>query len=115
MRNEKVKYPADSPFKFKQTTMTLNWGHKLIGVFLVFAGMMSWLVYQSVTTRFDLVSKEYYKDELQYQQVIDGTNRANQLGNKVTVEQSGNHIILRLPNEMKQRSVTGSILFYCAD
>jgi hypothetical protein len=95
--------------------MTLNWGHKLIGVFLVFAGMMSWLVYQSVTTRFDLVSKEYYKDELQYQQVIDGTKRANQLSNKVTIEQNGHHILLRLPNEMKQTAVTGSILFYCAD
>jgi hypothetical protein len=95
--------------------MTLNWGHKLIGVFLVFAGMMSYLVYQSVTTRFDLVSKEYYKDELEYQQVIDGTGRANQLSSKVTIEQKGDHIILRLPGEMKQSAVRGSIWFYCAD
>ena len=95
--------------------MTLNWGHKLIGVFLVFAGMMSYLVYQSVTTRFDLVSKEYYKDELQFQQVIDGTKRANQLSSKVTIEQNGHFLVLRLPNEMKQATVTGKIWFYCAD
>jgi hypothetical protein len=95
--------------------MTLNWGHKLMLGFLVFAGMMFYLVYQSMHTRYDLVSKEYYKDELKYQQVIDGTNRANGLSSQVTVAQTGNDIIIRLPNEMKNTVVTGNMLFYCAD
>src|SRR5205809_3782593 len=84
----------------KLRTMTLNWGHKLILGFLVFAGMMIYLVYQSMDTRYDLVSKEYYNDELKYQQVIDGTNRANGLSSQVTVAQTGNDIIIRLPGEM---------------
>jgi hypothetical protein len=95
--------------------MTFNWGHKLTLGFLTFAGMILYLVLQSMHTHYDLVSKEYYKDELQYQQVIDGTSRANQLSSRVTVNQTGNQLILQLPNEMQHKAVTGSLLFYCAD
>ena len=95
--------------------MTFNWGHKVMLGFGAFAGMMLYLVFQCVQTKYDLVSKEYYKDELQYQQVIDGASRANQLSQQVSVVQTSNDIIIRLPNEMRNTSVTGSILFYCAD
>lgn len=94
--------------------MTFNWGHKVMLGFTAFAGMMIYLVFQSMHTRYDLVSKEYYKDELQYQQVIDGANRANHLSSKTTVTQQEGNIIIQLPNEMKQATVTGTVLFYCA-
>lgn len=95
--------------------MTFNWGHKLTLGFIAFAGMILYLVIQSMNTRYDLVSKEYYKDELQYQQVIDGVNRANQLSETVSVVQTDKHIVIQLPGEMKQTTVTGSLWFYCAD
>jgi len=106
---------AQGPLTIKHFIMTLNWGHKLTLGFVLFAGMILYLVFQSMHTRYDLVSKEYYKDELQYQQVIDGTNRANSLSSRATVTQSGNNIIIRLPNEMQQTTVSGNALFYCAD
>ena len=74
---------------------------------------MSFLVYKCLHTNYDLVSKEYYKDELAYQQVIDGTNRANLLGSSVTLTQTDETIVLRLPEEMKQTILTGDIWFYC--
>jgi hypothetical protein len=92
--------------------MTLNWGHKLVLVFIVFAGMMLFLAYKCVQTNFDLVSKEYYKDELVYQQVIDGSNRANNLSEKVLLVQQEKNIILSLPGEMKGLKTSGNILFY---
>lgn len=95
--------------------MTFNWGHKLTLGFIAFAGMILYLVFQSINTRFDLVSKEYYKDELQYQQVIDGVNRANQLSQTVSVVQTDKYIVIQLPGEMKQTPVSGSLWFYCAD
>lgn len=95
--------------------MTFNWGHKLTLGFVAFAGMMVFLVYQSMQTRYDLVSKEYYKDELQYQQVIDGTRRAHQLSSAVSAVQTDSAFIIRFPAEMKQQPVTGSAWFYCAD
>lgn len=93
--------------------MTFNWGHKLVLVFLVFGSGMSYLVYRCVKTNYDLVSKEYYKDELAYQQVIDGTYKANLLSSKVQVIQNEKSIVLQFPAEMKKEVVSGSAWFYC--
>ena len=56
----------------------MNWGNKLL-ILLLFLERMFYLVYRSVNTNFELVEKDYYKSEFRYQQVIDGTNRANSL------------------------------------
>lgn len=93
--------------------MKLNWGHKLILVFIAFGTMMSFMVYRSIKTNYDLVSPEYYKDEIAYQQVIDGSSRANQLSGSVSVRQAGSVIIIRFPGEMKHTRLRGNALFYC--
>lgn len=93
--------------------MTLNWGHKLAIVYIAFALFMFFLVYKSTKSDFQLVTKDYYKDELAYQQVIDGTNRANELSTFLTIEQVQDKIIIRLPSEMKGKKTEGEIWFYC--
>jgi len=95
--------------------MTLNWGHKVTIGFLAFAGMIIYLVVQSMHTHYDLVSKEYYKEELQYQQVIDGASRANQLSSHATITQTNDQLLVQLPKEMQQKTITGSLLFYSAN
>lgn len=95
--------------------MTFNWGHKLTIGFVAFAAMIIYLVVQSMHTRYDLVSKEYYKEELHYQQVIDGASRANQLSSRATIIHENDELIIQLPKEMQQKTVTGSLLFYSAD
>src|SRR5215204_911379 len=92
----------------------MNWGYKLLFTYLVFIGLMGYLVYRSVTTNFLLVEKEYYKSELQYQKVIDASNRANALSSKVKVQQQENEISIQLPDEMKKEGITGTVWFYCA-
>lgn len=94
--------------------MTLNWGHKLTIFICAFAGMIILLVYKCTQTNFDLVTKEYYKDELVYQEVIDGTKRANSLASQPTVTKEGEYVTLQLPAEMKGLSTTGNVWFYCA-
>ena len=94
--------------------MTFNWGHKLTLGFIAFAGMIIYMVVQSMNTRYELVSNEYYKDELQYQQVIDGTSRANQLSSKASVTQQNDELVIQLPPEMQQKTITGSLWFYNA-
>jgi hypothetical protein len=93
--------------------MTFNWGHKLILVFLLFGSGMSFLVYRSVKTNYDLVSKEYYKDELGYQQVIDGTVNANKLATRTTIVARDTAVVIILPAEMKGKNLKGTIHFYC--
>jgi hypothetical protein len=94
--------------------MTLNWGHKITLAFSAFVVFMFVMVYKSMKTDFQLVTKEYYKDELAYQQVIDGTNRANKLSGSVEVTQANNELIIQLPTEMKGKTISGNIWLYCS-
>lgn len=91
----------------------MSWGNKILISFLLFVAGMVYLVYRSMKTEFDLVEKDYYKKELVYQDVIDGTNRANQLSSAVSIQQNENGLLLTLPVEMKNKQSQGEVLFYC--
>lgn len=92
----------------------MNWGNKLLVTFLAFGAGMSFLVYKSITTNYDLVEKDYYKNELRYQEVIDATQRANTLSDAARVSSTEAGIELQLPKEMWAKQVTGSFYLYCA-
>lgn len=86
----------------------------MILVFIVFGGMISYMVYRCMQTPVNLVSEQYYKDELAYQTVIDGTRQANALSGKLVVAQdAGEAVRLTLPEDMRGKAVEGAIFFYC--
>jgi hypothetical protein len=93
--------------------ITISWGNRLLLVFVVFAGMISFMVYRCMLTPVDLVAKEYYKDELSYQEVIDARKHAESLAGKVRLRQTGKDVIVTLPAEMKHVETKGTIQFYC--
>lgn len=92
----------------------MNWGNKLLVTFVVFGAGMIFLVYRAVKTNYELVEKDYYKNELSYQQVIDGANRVNALSTSVKIQSDAEGILLQLPEEMKNKAISGTIWFYCA-
>lgn len=92
----------------------MNWGNKLLISFAVFASMMSYLVYRAMNVNFELVEKEYYKKELRYQQVIDASNNSKLLSAAPVFEQTDKGLYLTLPQELKNKTITGDIWFYCA-
>ncbi len=92
----------------------MNWGNRLLMVFIVFALGMGYLVYRSTHTSFDLVETDYYGTELRYQQEIDASKNANALSKPVSIDQDAGGITIRFPEEMRNKKLEGSILFYCA-
>ena len=90
----------------------MNWGNKIILAFLLFAGLIITLVYKSMHTKYDLVSKNYYQDELRFQEKIDGAANAGKL-TKVIVRQDKESLVIILPVEMKGTKVQGEAWFYC--
>jgi hypothetical protein len=92
----------------------MNWGNRLLITFIVFGAGIFYLVFRSMNTNFELVEKDYYKSELRYQDVIDGSNRANALNSAVKLEQTSEGLVLQLPDEMKDQAISGTVLFYCA-
>ena len=93
--------------------MKITWGNKLIMVFIAFAMLMGTLIYKCMQQNFELVSKEYYNDELRYQDRIDGMNNANKISD-VTVQQQGENVAIQLPKEVQGLTLTGAAWFYCA-
>lgn len=92
----------------------MNWGNRLLLVFIVFGLGMGYLVYRSMNTNYELVEKDYYKQELRYQNVIDDHQQANDLSAPVSLEEVNGLLTLQMPEEMKNQSLTGEIYFYCA-
>lgn len=80
--------------------------------FVAFGAMISFMVYRCIQTPIDLVTKEYYKDELAYQQVIDGRKKADALSEPIRIHRQGGAVELQMPVEMKNKSVQGTVLFY---
>jgi len=93
--------------------MTMHFGHKIVIGFCAFATLMVVLVYKSFQTDFELVSKNYYQEELVYQDVIDATKNSQQLSNPVLLDQSKARMRVSLPTEMSGKEISGAVYFYC--
>jgi len=92
----------------------MNWGNRLLLVFIVFGLGMGYLVYRSMNTNYELVESDYYKQELRYQNVIDEHNQASALSAAVNIEQKDGTLLLQFPDEMKNQPLSGELYFYCA-
>ena len=91
----------------------MNWGYKILAVYLIFIGGILFLVFKSSIQNQDLVSPDYYEQELKYQQKIDQTERANALSSQLNYEVSDNNIMVRFPQEMKTAMIKAHVLLYC--
>jgi hypothetical protein len=90
----------------------MNWGNRLIVVFVVFGLLIGAAVYKAINTQTDLVSKDYYKEELRYQDKLDGIVNANKLSD-VLVTAVAQKVCVRFPKEIGSNKVSGQIHFYC--
>ncbi len=90
----------------------MNWGNKLILAFVVFILFIGYMVYQAFNTQFDLVSKNYYNDELRYQDKLQAIKNANAISD-VEIIQNNQFVEIHLPNEIKNSKISGYVLLYC--
>jgi len=75
---------------------------------------MTFMVVRSFSVSFDMVEKDYYKNELRYQEVIDATKNATLLSKPVQITGSGKTLTLQLPADVQHEKASGSIWFYNA-
>lgn len=94
--------------------MKLHWGNILVIAFIAFGGMIIYLVYKSMNSNYDMVSKEYYKEELGYQQIIDAANRTVALKDSISYHADQRQLVISLPADIHQNEVEADAHFYCA-
>jgi hypothetical protein len=96
--------------------MKITWGHKIAGAYILFVAGILFLVFKANKEEFDLVTKDYYGEELKYQQVIDQSENAANLSSPVAVRKTSNEINIRFPEEMRNKKlVVDFYLYYPAD
>lgn len=94
----------------------INWGHKILFIYVAFVAGILFMVVKSSQQKFDLVEKDYYAAELKYQDVIDASARAKALGGDFIVKYESDSIKLILPNPFKGVNVVGKAqLYFAAD
>lgn len=87
------------------------WPHALMGFFAVLLLALVGVVWLAVHQPNELVSANYYEQEMRYQGRMDAARRAGALGNSVTLRQEGQRVVLTLPAGQATRA-TGEIHFF---
>ena len=59
----------------------------------------------------ELVSEDYYKDELHYQEEIDKLNNAKALSQDISLVNSKDGILITFPTDIEENSISGSVYF----
>ena len=90
----------------------MNWGYKILFVYLFFIAGIIFLVYKSSSQKVDLVTENYYQQELKYEQKIDEAERAQSLSSPLRYEVNKNEIVIFFPDEMKDKKITAQTLLY---
>lgn len=87
----------------------MNWGKAIILVFVLFVGFIGTMVVQMTRQRIDLVSDNYYQNEIDYQQHIDRVTNAR-LNPSVTMtcQSDQQQVVFELPSSLQK----GEIIFY---
>lgn len=86
----------------------MNWGKGIVLTCAVFICGIAFMVYTTMTKNIDLVTKNYYEEEIKYQQQIDKMNNTSVLDKKPTVETTSQEVIIIYPF----KDVVGEITFY---
>tara|TARA_R110002049_G_scaffold309129_2_gene517420 strand:- start:1072 stop:1518 length:447 start_codon:yes stop_codon:yes gene_type:complete len=95
--------------------MKINWG---TGIVLAFVAFISFILYFVVKmnsenrAKHDLVTEEYYKAELGFQQEINDETNAYSLANKLTIEETEDGLLIHFPKDQDKNKITGTVSFY---
>lgn len=92
--------------------MKINWGTAVVIAMISFIVFILTFVYRSAVMdeyQHELVSEDYYGDELHYQEEIDKVNNASKLEVNVAMVRTADGLTLRFPEDMEPEKISGSI------
>lgn len=95
--------------------MKFNWG---TGVVLAFIGFISFILYfvisMNVNNKYDhdLVTEDYYKQELEFQNDIDKETNAENLAENITWIKTEEGLIITFPEDLLINSISGKVFLY---
>ena len=96
----------------KRISNKSSWRLFVILPIVIFALAMILMVVISMTRKVDLVTDNYYEQELKYQQQIDLKVNSVELNNLIKAKAEGNSVILYSEDPGALSGMSGEIIFY---
>ncbi len=95
--------------------MKINWGKGIVIAIVFFVSFIMYFVIKMTTDNrydYDLVTENYYKNELTYQEKINASRNALNLSSKISYENSADGISIVLPKELQHTELHAKVFLY---
>ncbi len=95
--------------------MKLNWGTSIVIAFVAFISfILFFVVRMSIDDKanHDLVTKDYYRAELNYQKEINAEKNAIEDGVKLLIEKKAEGLLVSFPKKVDMKKVKGQVSLY---
>ena len=92
--------------------ITINWGAKIVFLYAGFVLLIVTLVWKSTHTKFDLVSEDYYEQEVNFQKKIDACSNSARLSQMPVPGITADAILVFFPQEFAGRGVSADVQLY---
>lgn len=95
--------------------MKINWGTGILLAFIAFIGFILFFVVKMSMddqANHDLVTKEYYKAELEYQKEINAETNASNLSEKLEVRKTPEGLLVQFPKNINLEKIEGTVSLY---
>ena len=95
--------------------MKINWGTGIVIAFIAFISFIMYFVINMNINKkydFDLVTEDYYKQELEFQHDIDKESNAKSLVENINWKKTKEGLLLDFPKAFKPENITGKVFLY---
>ncbi len=95
--------------------MKINWGTGIVLAFVAFISFILFFIITMITDKkyaHDLVTKDYYGQELVYQKDIDKENNAKKLITNVSWKKTPEGLVIQFPEDLDYKKITGTVFLY---
>jgi len=95
--------------------MKINWGTGIVIAFIAFIGfIMYFVINMNINKKYDhdLVTEEYYKEELEYQKDIDKEKNAKDLEADITWKKTDKGLLIVFPENLDHTKINGKVFLY---
>lgn len=90
----------------------MNFGGKIVILYLSFVALILTLVFNCYSMDVDLVSKDYYAQEINFQQKINATNNEKDLKSSITHMINGKSVVLNIDSALLSNDFNGTVTFF---
>ncbi len=93
----------------------MNWGKGIVVAIILFVSFIMFFVIKMTTSKaydHDLVTEDYYEKELKYQEKIDASLNAKNLGEKLAFDKTADGLIINFPKKLKGETLAGKVFLY---